>query len=288
MLCDYIEGSDDSSDLVVNRSRQRAEYALGHFDAFCEFEGIDTVADFTLSVQKRYIEKRLRDIRARGFKGSNGTINRELTVLKAALNYAWKHGRLDTVPHIGLLQPPPSRDRFLRQPEVHRLLEACMSEHLKLYVRLALHTLQRPIAIYSLTVDQIDLEMGRIDFLPRGVAQSNKRRPVVPITPTLLPHLEEAIGGSVTGHILEYHGKPISSVKKSFGRAVEQAGLREVTPYTLRHTGATLMAAAGVPLRQIAGMLGHTEARTTEIYAKHHPDFLKDATAAIEDLFGEE
>lgn len=286
-LCDYVDGADASPDQATGRSRERAVYALRHLSEFFDFEGIDTVADFTIGIQHRYIEQRFQSIRARGSKGSNGTINRELAVLKAALNSAWKHGRLDQVPHIGLLPPPPARDRFLRQPEVLRLLNACASEHLRLYVRLALHTLQRPIAIYSLRVEQIDLEWGRIDFLPKGVRQSNKRRPVVPITPTLRPHLEEAIRNSVTGHILEYNGRPISSVKKSFRRAVDNAGLKDVTPYTLRHTGATLMAAAGVPLRQIAGMLGHTESRTTEIYAKHHPDFLRDASAAIEALFGE-
>ena len=48
------------------------------------------------------------------------------------------------------------------------------------------------------------------------------------------------------------------------------------------------MAAAGVPLRQIAGMLGHTEQRTTELYAKHHPDFLQAAASTLETLFGDQ
>ena len=34
------------------------------------------------------------------------------------------------------------------------------------------------------------------------------------------------------------------------------------------------MAQRGVPLREIAGYLGHSEQRTTELYAHHHPDFL--------------
>ncbi len=152
---------------------------------------------------------------------------------------------------------------------------------------LALHTLQRPIAIFSLRVEQVDLEWNRIDFLPPGSMQSNKRRPVVPITPSLRPMLEQAMDESEGGYILEYQGHPVSTVKKSFRGACKRAGLDDVTPYTLRHTGATLMAASGVPLRQIAGMLGHTESRTTEIYAKHHPDYLMDAARTIERLFGD-
>ncbi|MCA9280907.1 MAG: site-specific integrase [Phycisphaeraceae bacterium] len=254
---------------------------------FLELSGIDSVADFGLDAQQRYADWRMDRIRQDGHSGSNGTINRELGVVKAAMRSAWKRGRLSSVPHVQLLPSPPPRDRFLRLPEVKRLLNACELDHLRMYVMLALHTLQRPIGIFSLRIEQVDLEWGRIDFLPPGSIQSNKRRPVVPITPSLRPYLEAAIACSESGYVVEYLGRPVNSIKKSFQKACERAALQDVTPYTLRHTGATLMAAAGVPLRQIAGMLGHTEARTTEIYAKHHPDFLRTAAETIETLFGE-
>ena len=171
--------------------------------------------------------------------------------------------------------------------EVQRLLAECQEHHLLLYVMLALHTLQRPIAIFSLRVEQVDLDFNRIDFLVPGAVQSFKRRPVVPITKTLRPYLEEAVRDSATGFVLEYTGRPVRSVQRAFKSACQRAGIENCTPYhTLRHTGATLMAAAGVPLRQIAGMLGHTEQRTTEIYAKHHPDFLAQAAASLDSMFG--
>jgi integrase len=42
------------------------------------------------------------------------------------------------------------------------------------------------------------------------------------------------------------------------------------------------MAQGGVPLWQVAGYLGHSVARTTELYAHHHPDHLGDAKRALE------
>jgi integrase len=42
------------------------------------------------------------------------------------------------------------------------------------------------------------------------------------------------------------------------------------------------MAQRGVPLREIAGYLGHSEQRTTELYAHHHPAFMERARAAFE------
>ncbi|MGP1345493.1 MAG: tyrosine-type recombinase/integrase [Phycisphaerales bacterium] len=261
--------------------------ALKHFTAFCDQTRIETVAAFDLDAQQRYIEWRRRTLTRQGHTASNGTLNRELGVMKAALRWSWKRGRLDSVPHVQLLSNPPPRDRFLRTPEVRRLLDACEADHLRLYVMLALHTLQRPGAIFGLRLEQVDLDWGRIDFASPGMRQTRKRRPVVPITPSLRPYLESAMMRSRTGHVLEYDGRPVRSVKRAFATACRRAGLSDVTPYTLRHTGATLMAAAGVPLRQIAGMLGHSESRTTEIYAKHHPDFLMDASRALETLFGE-
>jgi integrase len=38
----------------------------------------------------------------------------------------------------------------------------------------------------------------------------------------------------------------------------------------------------GVSMREIGGYLGHSEARTTELYAHHHPDYMKAARAAME------
>lgn len=283
VICDYTENFTSRQTSFVPAART----ALKHITAFIDVTGFAYVADFTLDVQQRYIDWRFAQLRRQGHAGSNATLNRELGVIKAALRFAMKRGHLDRVPHIELLPAPPPRDRFLRAPEVRRLLAACDADHLHLYVMLALHTLQRPSAIFRLRVEQVDLDWARIDFLPAGSLQSNKRRPVVPITPSLRPHLETALASSETGHVLEYLGRPVNSVKRSFRRACKRANLKDVTPYTLRHTGATLMAAAGVPLRQIAGMLGHTESKTTEIYAKHHPDFLRQAADTLEMLFGE-
>lgn len=283
VLADYVE----SKTAGPRPFRPAALTVLKHLSEFMEIDSVESVADFGLDAQRRYVEWRRRALLSQGFTASNATFNRELGVVKAAMRSSWKRGLIESVPHVEMLPNPPPRDRFLRVHEVRRLLSECHLPRLKLYVMLALHTLQRPIGIFSLRVEQVDLDWGRIDFLPPGAVQSNKRRPVVPITPSLRPYLEDAIAHSETGYILEKDGRPVRSVKKAFRAACERAGIEDCTPYTLRHTGATLMAAAGVPLRQIAGMLGHSEQRTTEIYAKHHPDFLLDAARTIETLFGE-
>ena len=55
--------------------------------------------------------------------------------------------------------------------------------------------------------------------------------------------------------------------KNSFKRIVEKAGLPWVTPHVLRHTFASQLAKAGVSLYKIQQWLGHSDPKTTMIYA---------------------
>lgn len=63
-----------------------------------------------------------------------------------------------------------------------------------------------------------------------------------------------------------------SKLRKRFVDAARRAGLRPVRFHDLRHTFGTQMAAAGAPLRAIQEWMGHSDYRTTSIYADYAPD----------------
>lgn len=283
VLCDYVES------LERRGSPTHWRTSLEKLGEFLKLEAIDTVAEFTPPLQDQYIAWRRSRLLASGHRASNGTILRDMSILRAAYNAAWKNGRLSEVPPVRTVPPAPPRERFLSESESRRLLAECHEPHLHLFVLMALHTLQRPGAILDLTIEQVDLARRRVDFNPPGRTRTRKGRPVVPITTTLLRPLVEAIEESMSGYVIEWDGHPVRSVRNSFNKARDRAGFgSDVTPYTLRHTGATLLAGAGVPMRQIAGMMGHATTITTELhYARHSPDFMGHATAALDDLFQE-
>ncbi len=54
-----------------------------------------------------------------------------------------------------------------------------------------------------------------------------------------------------------------------------------VTPHTLRHTAATWLMQAGVPVWTAAGYLGMSVEVLVNTYGHHHPDHLREAANAM-------
>jgi len=216
------------------------------------------------------------------------TAARDLTVLRAALGHAWKNGKLLDRPFVELPPRSPGRERWLTKSEAARLLwesrrapEARL--HLPLFILLALNTGARPAALFDLRWTQIDFDRGRIDFNPPGRQRTNKGRPIVPMPRRLRWFLLRVHARATSPYVLSYEGRKLKGVRRAFRNARVRAGLGpEVIPYTLRHTCGTWMAHKGVDLREIGGWLGHTQQRTTELYAHHSPDFIRAARKVMD------
>lgn len=66
-------------------------------------------------------------------------------------------------------------------------------------------------------------------------------------------------------------GRPIdaSNLRRDFRQACERAGIGRWTPYEMRHSAASLMSAAGVPLEHVADVLGHDSTRMAALVYRH-------------------
>lgn len=214
-------------------------------------------------------------------RSKTGTIRKSLSVMRAALRWAERKALIDKAPHIWLPPAPPPRDRRLSREEFARLeLAADTTPHLSAFIAIARYTAARAGAILSLTWGQIDFSR-RIISLGGGGRQ--KRRAIVPLHPDLAWRLVLMREAAETEYVIEWAGKPVKSIKNAFRRAVTEAGLgKEVTPHVLRHSVASWMAEAQIPMSEIAAVLGHRDSRTTErIYAKFSPEYLQRAVRAL-------
>lgn len=84
-------------------------------------------------------------------------------------------------------------------------------------------------------------------------------------------------------------GRPLHGydIGHEFPRILKAAGLPSVPFHGLRHSAATAMLAAGVPLRTVADVLGHsTITITADTYAAVVPELRRDAADAMDRLLG--
>jgi site-specific recombinase XerD len=63
---------------------------------------------------------------------------------------------------------------------------------------------------------------------------------------------------------------------------MKKAEITDFRFHDLRHTFATRLAQAGVDLYKISKLLGHKNIRTTQRYAHHCPDSLRDGVEILE------
>lgn len=257
----------------------------GYFEAHQDIYPRPSLLSFFSNVPIEAIDRKLCEAYAKKRAGmAPDTIKTELGILRSALRWAAMEGWIGSAPLVWRPEGSPPRDRWLTTEEANSLIAAAKAPHVALFIRLALMTGARSGAILDLTWDRVSFDLGRIDFNKPGSAKTRKRRAMLPISEDLRQALDEAKKGAMSDFVVEFAGKKVGSIKNGFRQACVRAGLKGVTPHTLRHTAATWAAQAGVDMWEIAGMLGHASTRTTEaVYAKHHPDHLKGATSAVAD-----
>ncbi|MFT7180959.1 MAG: integrase [Planctomycetota bacterium] len=246
-------------------SPERIGYALPPLAEFWAGKALSDVRPETCRAYGRWRAK------------SDGTIRRELGILRAAINHAFVEGRITRPVPVKLPPSPPSRERWLTRHEAARLLNAARTSakaslHLPLFILIGIYCGKRKEAILSLRWSQVDLESEIIDWEKPGARITKKRRGRNPIPRRLLPHLRRARQrGCVTGFVIQFNGHPVKEIKKGFAAACERAGIEGASPHVLRHTCATWLMEKGIDPWEAAGFLGMTVEMLQKTYGHHHP-----------------
>jgi len=176
--------------------------------------------------------------------------------------------------------------------------------HLVRFILIGLYTGTRPGVLPKLRwtpsddSPYVDLQNGWVFRRGRMEAdRPTKRRPICRLPKRLLRHmahwrlqdeglsLERAkLGLPPIETVLHHGGREIRGrIRRGYNGVVTDAGLdRRITPHWHRHTAATWLMEAGVPLQQAAQYLGMTIHTLESKYGHHRPDFQNDVAAAIE------
>jgi integrase len=228
-----------------------------------------------------------------GAKVKPQTCRKELSQLMAMLNFcADPRQKMFSATVLEKWNLPPNgeaRERWLRMEEMQRLLSAAARMRRgptlsrgERFLWLALETAARKEAILDLTWDRVDFDTNTIHFDVPGRAKTKKRRAAVSISRALRPVLERAYKERENDLVMTNKASIWATVqwisieagfsaqaKVERGRKPKATG---ISPHVLRHTAATHMARAGVPLWKIAKILGNTLAVVESTYAKWAPE----------------
>jgi integrase len=177
----------------------------------------------------------------------------------------------------------------LRQPQHGHITERPTAQHVARFVLVALYTGTRAGAICGAALEPtlgrgwIDLDHGVFYRRPAGWKETKKRQPPVRLPSRLLAHMRRwARLGLASRAVVEWNREPVKRINKAFRSARKAAGLgSDVVPHTLRHTCATWLAQAGVPIWEAAGFMGMTAELFERVYGHHHPDYQRAASEAV-------
>lgn len=233
--------------------------------------GDKTVADISAKSCRTYIASK-----AKMGAGS------DLKILRQAVKY-WhaEYGPLTTIPIFELPKANRPKERWLSRKEAAKLLKAAKPyQHLRRMILLGLYTGSRPGIILSLHWDQIDLKHGLMSRMKdHEQADEKKRAPKVRLGRRIMAHLKRWKRLDRAEKLVCYfrerphlQSRQVGDPHASWRRVVKAAGLKGVTRHTLRHTRATWMMQAGVPIWEAAGFLGMTVKTLERVYGHHSPD----------------
>lgn len=290
-LCDYFEkhyvkAAEYVEGRKVSGVRSLAT-AQGQLNVLRDHFGTRHLRSITHGDVREFRATRLNQKTRTDGQRSIASVNRELSMLRRMFNVAQREGWILRNPFVSgdsliSVADEQKRERILTRGEEAKLLAACETPqraHLKGILICALDTGMRQGEIFSLRWQDVDFENGLLNIQAFHTKTMKERQ--VAITTRLALELErlrasapENPNGLVFGIT--------DNVKRSFSAARADAGLKDVRFHDLRHTAATRLVSAHVPLSEVGRVLGHTQANTTYRYVNANVETARRAAAALD------
>jgi integrase len=241
--------------------------------------------------QGRKQNYRKAEIGSDAIRKRRATANRILTVLKAALNHAWKAGHAASDDAWRRVKPfkgvETARVRYLSEAEWVRLVNACEPAYRNL-VRGALLTGCRYSELATMQVADFNADAGVVTVRE---SKSGTSRHVVLTEEG--QHLFASLTAGKLGSdpIFIRHDGGVwgkSHQLRPMLLACQRAKVKPaISFHVLRHTHGSTLAMRGVPMGVIAEQLGHADTRMTEKHYAHlAPSYVADTIRAHFPILG--
>jgi integrase len=240
-------------------------------------------------------------------EGRPHTVRICFSLLACVLRDAAKHRLIAASPMREVQRPrvPAPAPKFLSLEDARRLLEACdaTGDPRALAVALMVHLGLRRNEALGLIWSDVDVANGELQLSfqlgrDRDGDGSLTRRPLktlgsrrrLRLSPEILDRLAAARAAARSPQpsdfivtLGEARAVDPDAMSRWLARRGRELDLR-VSPHRLRHTAATLMLNTGASIETVGRVLGHSEVRTTSIYARVLDSSTGDALDSLADV----
>lgn len=244
--------------------------AKSHLAALKEHFSNRKLRSITHGDIEKFKAKRLATPTKTGEQRAIASVNRELAMLSRILKVAHAEGWLIRNPFEAGRSPicladEQKRERVISFEEETKMLAACIGPrtHLRPIIITAIDTGMRRGEILKLKWSDIDFANQIITV--RAFNTKTMRERQIAMTERLAQELESIYTKSPKEPDTLCFGIA-DNVKRSFDWVRKAANLPDVRFHDLRHTHATRLVSAHIPLSEVGRILGHTQANTTFRY----------------------
>ena len=220
-----------------------------------------------------FVFTRLRTIKSISIRTRNGTVkrpakdgatikrttvHRELSDIRAIINWAVARDIIDRSPMIGY--EFPTRDDEIITPPSEEEISAILNHaapHLQRAISLSYYTGLRPGAAELLNIKWSDINWQHETIMIRAAQKGGKPTRTIPLHPELTLLLKAWQKPKQSDHIIEYDGRPVLKLKTSWDSAKKKAGItRRLRMYDIRHGFVTALLEGGADLKTVAELIG--------------------------------
>jgi site-specific recombinase XerD len=266
----YVDGS--FTDYIFhylneNKSRLRRESWWSYksqITKLLKFKKIISFTDITEKFINDYHHYMLHTL-----KNNENTASKSLRSLRTFVNISLRYGHIKHNPFrfITIKKVDGKRD-FLSTEELNRLAQAyftgkinnTMEKEILQYFLFSCYTGLRYSDLKSLKKESIEGNAVKINMHKTGCFVS------IPLTQKSLQLLPASMPPDSEPVFRIYCNKVTNRVLKQMGK---QYGIqKKLTCHVARHTFATVSITLGIPIEVISKLLGHTNLKTTQVYAK--------------------
>jgi site-specific recombinase XerD len=180
---------------------------------------------------------------------------------------------------------PEKMPAYFSKEQLAILLQSVEDADFRDLILLAVTTGMRMGEILNLRWDHIDL--GRRTILVKNTTEfttKSKRNRIVPMSDFLVSVLSKRIKSATCPYVFHRDNAPhtIDNITHRFKKYVRKAKLDDSLHFhSLRHSTASLLVQAGVPIYSVKEILGHSQLSTTLVYSHLTESHLKESINRI-------